>query len=85
MVSDTRRKPGGSGKDLSPLDGLTAGEYKTVAEVLAESGKVDNGSRFVVVNLAEPHKQQVLAWTPGDPIERRAAFTAHNLWVTRYI
>ena len=39
---------------LSPLDGLTGAEYEIVAEVLSESGKVDDSSRFAMVNLAEP-------------------------------
>jgi len=58
--------------DASPLDGLTAVEYETVAEVLGESGRVDGSSRFALVNLAEPDKQQVMAWKPGDPVRRRA-------------
>jgi len=51
---------------------LTGAEYETVAEVLSESGRIDDSSQFALVNLAEPDKQEVLAWQPGDPVNRRA-------------
>ena len=64
--------------DPYPLDGLTAAEYETVGAVLKESGKLDDRSALVLVNLDEPDKQQVLAWKPGDEVPRRALATIRH-------
>ena len=61
-----------------PLDGLTVAEYETVGAVLKESGKLDDRSALVLVNLDEPDKQQVLAWKPGDTVPRRALVTIRH-------
>jgi primary-amine oxidase len=61
-----------------PLDGLTVAEYEIVSAVLAASGKVTDESHLVLVNLAEPDKQQVLAWKPGDNLPRRALVTIRH-------
>jgi primary-amine oxidase len=58
-----------------PLDGLTVAEYATVAAALKDSGRLHEGSRLVLVNLAEPDKRQVLSWKPGVEVARRALVT----------
>ena len=58
-----------------PLDGLSVAEYETVNAVLAAAGKVADESHLVLVNLAEPDKQRVLAWKPADNVPRRALVT----------
>jgi len=58
-----------------PLDGLSVAEYETVNAVLKSSGKVTDDSHLVMVNLAEPDKQRVLALKPGDELPRRALVT----------
>jgi primary-amine oxidase len=55
-----------------PLDSLTSPEYWTTYEVLRASGKVDADTRYPMVQLKEPPKEEVLAWKPGQPIHREA-------------
>jgi len=55
-----------------PLDGLSAPEYWAVYEALQASGKVDSKTRFPLIQLKEPPKQEVLAWSPGLPMRREA-------------
>lgn len=59
-----------SAKD--PLDGLTSSELWTTYEVLRASGKVDAYTRYPMVQLKEPPKEEVLAWKPGQPMRREA-------------
>lgn len=55
-----------------PLDALTPAEYWTVYNVLRDAGKLGEKTIFTSVLLKEPAKSYVLAWKPGDPIERKA-------------
>jgi primary-amine oxidase len=55
-----------------PLDGLTASEIWTAYEVLQASHKVDADTRFPMVQLHEPPKEEVLAWKPGQGMRREA-------------
>ncbi len=55
-----------------PLDGLKAPEYWTALEVLHAAGKTDDKTRFPMIQLKEPPKEEVLAWRPGQPIRREA-------------
>src|ERR1700733_3650877 len=55
-----------------PLDGLTASEIWTAYEVLQDSHKVDADTRFPMVQLHEPPKEEVLAWKPGQSTRREA-------------
>ncbi|KXP02182.1 primary-amine oxidase [Tsukamurella tyrosinosolvens] len=55
-----------------PLVPLQAAEIRTVKQVLGDAGLLGETVRFVYVGLEEPHKQVVLSFTAGDPIERRA-------------
>jgi Cu2+-containing amine oxidase len=55
-----------------PLDGLTASEIWTAYEVLQASHKVDADTRFPMVQLHEPPKEEVLAWKPGQALRREA-------------
>ncbi len=54
-----------------PLSRLTAEEITAATAIVREAGLVHESSKFVYVGLEEPHRRDVLAWTPGDPIERR--------------
>jgi primary-amine oxidase len=54
-----------------PLDRLSAAEIDTAREVIEAAGAVTESTRFVYVGLEEPHKDLVLAFREGDPIERR--------------
>ena len=55
-----------------PLDGLTAQEYWAVYETMKASGHVDSKSRFPIMSLREPPKEEVLAWKAGQPFRREA-------------
>lgn len=62
----------GSAAPDHPLTPLTADEIVAVRAIVADAGLLGESVRFVYVALEEPHKQTVLAFRPGDPIERRA-------------
>ena len=55
-----------------PLDGLTAPELWTIYQALQASGKVDEKTRYPMIQLHEPPKEEVLAWKPGQPMRREA-------------
>jgi primary-amine oxidase len=55
-----------------PLTPLTADEIRAVRRIVDAHGLLGESVRFVYTALDEPHKETVLAFTPGDPIERRA-------------
>ena len=57
--------------DTYPLDGLSGPELERAVEVLRQSGRVDDGSRFSIITLAEPEKAAVLRWQAGDSYPRR--------------
>jgi primary-amine oxidase len=54
-----------------PLSRLTAEEISAATEIVRAAGLAGLDTKFVYVGLEEPHKRDVLAWTPGDLIERR--------------
>ena len=56
----------------SPVDALTPDEYWTIYKVLRDSGHTHEKTLFPSILLREPPKAEVLAWKPGDPIERKA-------------
>jgi len=55
-----------------PLNPLSAGEIRAVRRIVEAAGLLGEQVRFVYVALDEPHKKIVLAYTAGDPIDRRA-------------
>ncbi|MBE1549714.1 primary-amine oxidase [Mycobacterium sp. OAS707] len=55
-----------------PLTPLTADEIRAVRRIVDAHGLLGESVRFVYTALEEPHKETVLAFSPGDPIERRA-------------
>lgn len=54
-----------------PLARLTAEEVSAATGIVRAAGLCGADSNFVYVGLEEPHKAQVLAWRPGDAVERR--------------
>src|SRR3954452_22529237 len=50
---------------------MTAEEVTAAREVVEAAGLLRESTKFVYVGLEEPHKRDVLAWTPGSPVERR--------------
>ena len=55
---------------LHPLARLTPVEIEATREILEATGQVSGSTRFVYVGLEEPHKQDVLAFRPGDAVRR---------------
>ncbi|MGG7462902.1 primary-amine oxidase [Plantibacter sp. YIM 135347] len=55
-----------------PLSSLSRTELEVAAEVLREAGLLVDSARIAYIGLDEPHKLDVLAWSPGDPLTRRA-------------
>lgn len=55
-----------------PLDPLSAAEFCSVRDILVAAGRVKDSTRFAVVQLREPPKAEVLAYGPGNPIDRQA-------------
>jgi primary-amine oxidase len=68
---DTVDQTGSAAPD-HPLAPLSADEMRAVRGVVDAHGLLGESVRFVYVALDEPHKQTVLAFRAGDPIERRA-------------
>ena len=58
-------------RSAHPLDRLTADEIELNRLVLDKAGLVGPATRFPLVLLDEPPKADVLAWRPGDLLDRR--------------
>ena len=57
---------------MHPLDPLSADEITAVAETLRREQQLTDRWRFASIELREPSKETVKAFTPGDPITREA-------------
>ena len=55
-----------------PLDGLTGAEMLRATEILRAAGEANDETRYPLIELIEPPKADVLAWSEGDPEPRRA-------------
>ena len=55
-----------------PLDGLTGAEIQRVGEILRNKGVANDRTLYPLFELIEPPKEEVLAWSEGDPEPRRA-------------
>lgn len=54
-----------------PLDPLTADEIRRARAVLVREGLVGQATKFPLLTLAEPAKDAVLAFRPGDRLDRQ--------------
>lgn len=61
--------------DPHPLDPLSAGEIDVAREVLLDAGLLVNTWRMPVLLPHEPAKEELAAWAPGDPVDRRVDCT----------
>ncbi|MEZ4312052.1 MAG: primary-amine oxidase [Polyangiaceae bacterium] len=55
-----------------PLDPLSQAELANAVRLLREAGKLSSGTRFALLALNEPPKDEVLAWKAGAPFRREA-------------
>ncbi len=58
-------------RSAHPLDRLSADEIDAARRIIDEQGLLSPTTRFTLLALEEPPKEQVLAYRPGDPIDRR--------------
>ena len=61
-----------------PLDPLSEAEIAAACSILKTKKKLGPDTRFGFVQLEEPSKASVLAWTPGKPVPRQAAATVFD-------
>ena len=61
-----------------PLEPLTADEFRQTAAILRRDGHVTDTFRFASIELREPDKADVLAWTAGDPVPRTSFAVVWN-------
>ena len=54
-----------------PLSLLSPDEVATAKEVLRAAGELPEGASVAHVVRDEPHKDDLAAWRPGDPVDRR--------------
>jgi primary-amine oxidase len=59
-------------EERHPLDPLSSSEILKTAEVLRAAGKVNETSRFSLIVLHEPPKEEVLAYHPGESFRRES-------------
>ena len=77
-----------TGEATHPLQSLTVGEIRRVAEIVRGLAPYGADTRFETIELMEPDKAAVRAFTPGAPIQRRAranVFSARSIGVTRLV
>src|SRR5688572_11936496 len=60
-----------------PLEPLSAEEFRRTATIVRRERGVGDACRFASIELREPRKAEVSAWTPGDPVARTSFAT---LW-----
>jgi primary-amine oxidase len=53
-----------------PLDPLTADELVRSRDLIAAAGLLGDATRVALVQLQEPLKEQLAAWSPGAPLDR---------------
>jgi primary-amine oxidase len=70
--SISRTTAGGSTAILHPLDPLTAEEFRQAVAILRRDKGVDGRWRFASIELKEPSKRALRAFSSGEPIVREA-------------
>jgi primary-amine oxidase len=63
---------------VHPLDPLTAEEFRAVVQVLTTARGVGDGWRYASIELCEPTKAEVAAFSPGEEIRRTATAVVWN-------
>jgi primary-amine oxidase len=61
--------------DPHPLDPLTADEVRGAVAAARATGRLADEARFASITLLEPPKDQVLAFEPGDRVDRHVRMT----------
>ena len=74
-IGDGRRERDGA---LHPLDPLTPAELQAVVDIVRAAKSLDHRHLFVTVQLDEPSKAAVTAWSDGDALDRVARVVVWN-------
>ena len=61
-----------------PLEPLSADEFRQTASILRREGLVRDTFRFASIELKEPPKGEVKAWSPGDAVRRTSFAVVFN-------
>ena len=61
-----------------PMDPLSAEEFARAKEILQAAGHANNNTRYPLLTLLEPPKDEVLRWRPGEDFSRRARLVARK-------
>ena len=61
-----------------PLDALSTAEIGAAISVLRAAGHADAATRFPLITLAEPDKEAVVAWQPGQNFARKVFVVARQ-------
>lgn len=68
-----------------PLDGFSGPEYKTINEILRSNDLANDDTLYPLIELLEPPKAEVLAWSEGDMLDRRAMVHMTNTGGTGFV
>ena len=72
-MSSSVEIPASAGVVAHPLEPLTADEIAAAVAILRDQRNLPESIRFSYVALDEPTKEELDAYAPGSPVERRAA------------
>ena len=72
-VRSSRRR--GTPVPQHPLDPLRPEEIARAREILVDAGLLDANVRVPMLLPDEPTKEEIAAWAPGDPLDRRVDVT----------
>ncbi|MDC0707065.1 primary-amine oxidase [Stigmatella sp. ncwal1] len=61
-----------------PLDAFSAAEFEEAVQLLRGQGHVNENTSFPLVTPWEPSKQELDAFHPGDPVQRRVLVVAYD-------
>ncbi|HBB84332.1 MAG TPA: tyramine oxidase [Sulfitobacter sp.] len=61
-----------------PLDGFSGEEYQKINEILRAGDLAGDDTLYPLIELIEPPKADVLAWSEGDTLDRRAMVHMSN-------
>jgi primary-amine oxidase len=69
---------GARAAEAHPLDPLSAAEIETAVGTLRAAGDADSTTRYALIDLYVPAKQEVLAWRSGQDLPRKAFVIARR-------
>src|SRR5437016_649497 len=71
-ADEPAKTPSAVRSELHPLDPLNQDEVAAAVRVLKDEKHLTAKTRLAYLGLHEPAKKEVLAWKPGQPLDRKA-------------